>query len=204
MVVHRKLLEDILSSSLPGAVIRWLSCYLKGRQSHVSYRNTISKTRNVRAGVPQGAVLSPKLFNFYVSGMPKPPPGVNLTSYADDTSIHANGPLIQPLVDAINSYTPRLVEFFDERGLVVSPEKSTVTRFTPQSTQARIHPGIIINGTDVPLDTNPKVLGVIHDKMYCFTTHCRAAATKVRLRNNVLKAIAGTAWGCDCETILMT
>ena len=36
------------------------------------------------------------------------------------------------------------------------------------------------------------------------TPHCRAQAAKVRARNNILKALAGTSWGQQKETIILT
>ena len=37
-----------------------------------------------------------------------------------------------------------------------------------------------------------------------FTQHCDNIAVKVQQRNNVLKALAGSTWGCDKETLLAT
>ena len=54
MVNHDKLIKDLNESSLPSFVKRWLSCYLRGRQSTVNFRNKTSTSRNVRIGVPQG------------------------------------------------------------------------------------------------------------------------------------------------------
>ena len=59
MVNHEKLIKDLNQTTLPEATKRWFSCYLHGRQSRVSFRNTTSSARNVRTGVPQGAVTSP-------------------------------------------------------------------------------------------------------------------------------------------------
>jgi len=40
--------------------------------------------------------------------------------------------------------------------------------------------------------------------MYTFTPYCHAQAAKVRARNNILKAVAGTSWGQQKETIILT
>jgi len=72
--------------------------------------------------------------------------------YADDLSVYAMGPNIQILGDRVNSYVPTRLQFFKGRDLIVSPEKSTVTLFTPQPNQSRKHPQILINGTTVPLE----------------------------------------------------
>ena len=50
----------------------------------------------------------------------------------------------------------------------------------------------------------PKVLGVTQDTHLTFTQHCSNIAVKVQQRNNVLKALAGSTWGSDKETLLAT
>jgi len=124
--------------------------------------------------------------------------------YADDLFAYATGVDVQILCDRLNTYVPILLQFFKERDLIVSPEKSTVTLFSPQPNQAHEHPPVTINGTIVPLEKQPRILGVIHDTMYTFTPHCRAQAAKVRARNNILKALAGTSRGQQKETIILT
>ena len=69
-VNHIFLLKQILNTTLDNNSIRWLSTYLRGRTAAVTYLNTTSKQRIIRTGVPQGSVLSPLLFNFYVSDFP--------------------------------------------------------------------------------------------------------------------------------------
>jgi len=124
--------------------------------------------------------------------------------YANDLSVYAMSPDIQILGDRVNLYVPTLLQFFKERDLIVSPEESTVTLFTPQPNQSREHPQILISGTVVPLEKQPRILGVTHDTMYTFVAHCRNQAVKVRARNNILKALTGTTWGQQKETIILT
>ena len=51
-VSHNTLISKIAGSSLPPAITRWLSCYLRGRQAATSFRGTKSSMRIVRTGVP--------------------------------------------------------------------------------------------------------------------------------------------------------
>ena len=79
---------------------------------------------------------------------------------------------IQILGDRVNSYVPTLLQYFKEWDLIVLPKKSTVTLFTPQPNQSQEHPQILINGTIVPLEKQPRILGVTHDTTFTFATHC--------------------------------
>ena len=67
-VSHDTLISKIAGSSLPPALTRWLSCYLRGRQAATSFKDTKPSTRIVRTGIPQGSKLSPSLFNYYIQG----------------------------------------------------------------------------------------------------------------------------------------
>ena len=56
----------------------------------------------------------------------------------------------------------------------------------------------------VKLDKDPKLLGVYFSTMHTFSTHCKKTASKAKKKLNVLKALAGTDWGQDKETLLIT
>ena len=88
--------------------------------------------------------------------------------------------------------------------LLISAPKSTVTLFTPDPFQARFHPKIAIADAILPLECTPKILGVLLDTSFAFHHHCEYVANRVSKRNNILKALAGTSWGQQKETLLMT
>ena len=204
MVSHDKLLADIHLSNLPPELKRWFNCYLHGRQSRVNFRNTLSKSRNIRAGVPQGAVTSPKLFNFYLANIPDPPPGVKLVQYADDLSVYKSLISIPEASEDINGYVPALVAFLNERELMVSAEKSTVTLFTPHNKEVNVHPQIYVNDQLVKLEKEPKLLGVTFDTMYTFSKHAKNTVTKAKKKANMLKSLAGSTWGQEKEVLTTT
>ena len=202
MVSHEKLLADLNKTSLPDHLKRWYGSYLNGRQSRVKFRNATSTSRNTRTGVPQGAVTSPILFNFYVHNLPPPPPGVVVVQYADDLSVYMVGTDLDSMTETINGYATSLTDFLSERELLVSPEKSTVTLFTPASSEMNIHPQVYVQGTLVKLEQRPVLLGVKFDTMYTFTPHIKDAAAKAKAKVNVLKALAGSTWGQEKETLV--
>ena len=94
--------------------------------------------------------------------------------------------------------------FLKANSLLISALKSSVTLFTPDPAQAHYHPAVKIEGSRLPLERSPKLLGVYLDTFFSFHYHCGQVTTRVKKRNNVLKALAGTSWGQQKETLQMT
>ena len=203
-VSHDILLSKIAGSSLPPAITRWLSCYMRGRQAATSFRGTKSSTRIVRTGVPQESKLSPSLFNYYIADMLRPTPPVKRVCYADDITVWASGPKIPQLESMINKYLRDVSIYLKDNSLLISAPKSTVTLFTPDKHQFQTHPNITLEDTQLPLECSPKILGVIMDTSLSFHKHCNYVSERIDKRNNMLKALAGSSWGQEKETLLMT
>ena len=177
---------------------------MRGRQSKVLFNGALSTNHNIRVGVPQGAVTSPILFNYYLTKLPLPPDGIYIIQYADDISIYTSGTNIEDMTNRINKYAEEVISFLAERELKVSPEKSTTTLFTPDTREVYIHPQVMLNGQLVPLERNPKLLGVIYDPMFTFSKHVTTTVDKAKKKINIIKSLAGTSWGADKETLELT
>ena len=104
----RILMKIILETTLPPTIKRWLGNYLSGRQTYVTFRNINSKYRRVKQGVPQGGVLSPTLFNLYMSRLPFPPEGIKLITYVDDCTLLSSSTNIDEICSKLNSLPVQL------------------------------------------------------------------------------------------------
>ena len=149
-------------------------------------------------------MTSPLLFSFYLSKIPNPPKGISIIQYADDISVYASGTDLNMLTDKLNQYMITLLNYLEERELLVSPEKSTVTLFTPDRRQGNIHPKIILKDKIIPLEKNPKLLGVIFDTFLTFSQHIKSSTDKFKSKANLMKSIAGSDWGQNKENLILT
>ena len=198
-VCHNNLLSKINRSQLPPATARWLSCYLRGRQAKTCFRGVKSTSRKVNTGVPQGSKLSPSLFSFYIADMPIPTEPVKRVCYADDLTVWASGVNIPDLEVSINNYLEEISAYLKDNSLLIS-----VTLLTPDTHQAKIHPRIFSENSQLPLVKCPRILGVYLDPSLSFNKHSQYVAERVSGRNTILKALAGTSRGQQKETLLMT
>ena len=148
--------------------------------------------------------MSPTLFSFYLADMPRPTEPVKRICYADDITVWASGVKLPELEHKINDYLTDMSRFLRDNSLLISAPRSTVTQFIPDLKQANTHPKIKISDAELHLVRNPKLLGVYLDTFFSFNTHCVQVANRVSKINNVLRALAGTNWGQQKETLLLT
>ena len=59
------------------------------------------------------------------------------------------------------------------RELFIAPEKSTVTWFIPATAETQVQLIKTINGKDIKLDKNLKLLRISFDTMSCFGPHIK-------------------------------
>ena len=166
----------------------------------------LSSTRISRVGTPQGSIISPALFNFYIADIPIPAHPLRLVSYADDITVYGTGN-IQEVVDAINTYLPVLRDHLDALHLKVAPAKSTATLFTTwnkEQSAAEALVNIHIHNIPIPVIPTPKILGVTWDPQLRFGPHAAATRAKVIDRTNILKALTSTKWGMQKEPLMQT
>lgn len=89
---HEILLERLrLRCGITGSAFEWIQSYLTNRTQSVIIGETLSKSRDLKTGVPQGSVLGPLLFSIYLLplGDIQRKHAVDYHGYADDSQLQA-------------------------------------------------------------------------------------------------------------------
>ena len=202
MVNHDILLEKLSDSPLNSNIVRWLSAFLRGRHQAVIHNGVKSRFKQNRRGVPQGAVLSPTLFNFYVAEFPDI--DSEATTFADDITLFDTAVDIEESEIKLSQDLTKVVDWAKSIDLDISAQKSSVTLFTPSTHEFNYHPQVKIGDDVIPLQKNPKILGVLFDPLFTFSPHIREIAKATTNRLKILKALAGTSWGQESDTMILT
>ncbi|MFM7855375.1 MAG: reverse transcriptase domain-containing protein, partial [Flammeovirgaceae bacterium] len=66
-VWHAGLMHKLKSINTPQYILNWIRGFIKNRLFYVKINNSISAVLEIIAGVSQGAILSPMLFNIYIN-----------------------------------------------------------------------------------------------------------------------------------------
>lgn len=148
-------------------------------------------------GVPQGAVSSPLLWNFFTSDL-------NFLGYADDFHGFVGDPNVVVIEETLNKVAEEMVNWAVENDMEISAPKSTTTLFTPWTRQVNQQLSVKVDDDDVPTVKNPRLLGVQLDPLLTFSVHASTIAKKASSRLNIMRALSDTSFGKDKECLTLT
>jgi exonuclease III len=198
-VWHDGLLYKLAKMGIKGNLFRWIKDYLTDRKFMVRVGGTLSEPLDASNGVPQGAVLSPLLFNIMLSDMPIDNK-IDIYCYADDLTFSARDKDIKVCTRDMQNYINRVVRWIEDWGFVVSQEKSIMQVFT---TKRRMQNSIIrVKNVAIPCNKEYKLLGLILDApKLTYRAHIDYLVNDIRKRLSIMKVISSISWGASKKVL---
>ena len=87
-VPHQRLIAKLKSYNICGPILNWIISFLSNRTQFVKINNSVSESLQVSSGVPQGSVLGPTLFIYFINDLPDVVNKSNIKIFADDTKAY--------------------------------------------------------------------------------------------------------------------
>ena len=140
---------------------------LLGRKQRVCLHGVCSSYSELRAGLPQGSLLGPLLFNIFINDSNYAVPEVSLRLYADDTTLYASHISPIALQFVLNQGLSRLSEWFDSNYLLINNVKTQALPIGP----CKYDFDLTLNGSGVTKLPSVRILGVELDSIFNFTEH---------------------------------
>jgi retron-type reverse transcriptase len=157
---HTGLLYKLAKLKFPVYLIKLMNSYLINRKFRVSMEGEMSTPRIMQAGVPQGSVLAPILYNLYINDIPRTP-GVHLALFADDTCIYATDRNERYVKRKLQRGLSAIEKWCEHWNIKINEDKTRAVYFSKRIRRNEMC--ITLKGQNIEFVNNVKYLGVILD-----------------------------------------
>ena len=120
----------------PTVIIKFIHSFLQNRHLIVSVDGFSSTKRKVRAGVTQGSVLGPKLFNIYLNDIPKFEK-TKISLFADDTAVYCHSFYTIIAAKQIQIHLYKLEQFYRVWKISLNTRKTELIVFAKKNSECK-------------------------------------------------------------------
>ena len=149
----------------------WFSSYLSNREQFVSVNGQVSEKLAINCGVPQGPVLGPLLFLFYISDLPKVPKVLSFYLFADDTNIYFEPSNLLRLQKTMNKHLRYVKKWLDTNKLALNLDKTNFVLFHSPQVSATELIKLKFGKKQIHQEKYVKFLGVLLDEHLTWKCH---------------------------------
>lgn len=178
LVNHTLLIEKLKKYGLRGKINDWLVSYLINRTQVVEVSGVKSEKLHIEFGVPQGSVLGPLLFLFYINDLPGFFDNF-LIMFADDISYLCSRQTYEEVISDVQISLTEFSNQFKTNRLFLNITKTVFVIFSPRHTSYDKSQLIKIAGKSIEQVTTTKFLGVNIDNALNWESHIDSIAKKL-------------------------
>ena len=201
-VWREKLLDVLLDTGVPPRLVLWVRGFLTNRMAGVRINGKVGRNIAFLQGLPQGSVLSPLLFLFYINNLRAcVPRSLNVSLYADDVALWSVNPRKEVAATAVEAGVGAVVEWSAKNKLNLNLSKCEIGFFSNDSRESSWVPNVRVNGTSIPFNPTPTFLGVKYDRTLSFRPQAERISKKIVDGSRVLGALSGQEWGWDTHLL---
>ena len=103
--------------------LQYMRSYLTNRQQRVRVNSNFSTWENIIAGVPQGSILGPLLFNIFINYLFLFVSNSYLSNYTDDNTLYAFGYNLEDIKNRLRFDFDLISKWFEENYVFLNADK---------------------------------------------------------------------------------
>ena len=184
-VWHDALLFKLCKTKYPVYLIKLIKSFLTNREAFVSVGDENSSPYLIPAGVPQGSLLSPHLFNVFINDTSKPK-NCKLAIYADDTALYTKVPMqnMHKLIENLEAGLIEINEYFNSWKIKINHSKTEAIVFTHSTIMKKeqLKHQISFNNSTLIWNKKVKYLGILLDNKVLFKENVLSSIKKTNKR----------------------
>jgi hypothetical protein len=186
-VWHEALLHKLINKGCDIFLAKIICSFLRERTFQVRIGKSLSDTYNIPYGVPQGAILSPTLYNIFTSDAPAAEDGCEMATFADDTAVFVSSYEPTVVCDCLQKQLDSLSNYFKSWKIKINPSKTQAIYFTRCFSALRLPSSrIVLDGQEIPWSEEVKYLGIHLDKRLTFACHTAKSIEKAERAFRIL------------------
>lgn len=178
-VNHKILLEKLGCYGFRGIFKKLIESYFAHRYQQVTINGVSSELRPVNTGVPQGSILGPLLFNFYINDVVNIDVETKFVIYADDMSLFLTGKHLGNLIETGNALLNKLDAWSKANSLTINEKKTKAVLFRAMRKPAEIDVELRLGSKKIEFVRVVKSLGVLLEEHMSWNDQLEAVLNKL-------------------------
>lgn len=187
-VWHNGLVFKLIATRTPKYLISIIHSFLQNRTFRVHMSNDKSASKDIRFGVPQGAVLSPTLYSIYTHDIPLDTE-CTTALFADDTAFYTSSRYAKTIMRKLEKTAKTTIRYFTKWKITANCSKTQAIFFTKRRTKQLPTRPLSINNSTIEWLGMVKYLGLHMDKKLTLQRHIRLVSDKASKTVKVLYSL---------------
>ncbi len=193
------LIKKMRRIGISDTVLQWFQSYLSDRTQQVKFDDHVSEKIEINHGVPQGTVLGPLLFIFYLNDLTWVVKNCTLKMFADDTLIYYASSNVNDINNMINEDLKNVNEWLCTNTMALNLEKTKFMLISNRTSD--INCEIKLNNYIIETVSEFKYLGVVVDEHLTFQKHAIYLSGKINKKVGFLYRIG--KYLSECTKLLI-
>ena len=199
---HDGLIYKLIKKGVPAPYIKIIHSYVSNRIASVKVDDTNSVSKKLTQSCPQGAVLSPLLFNLFLDDLvvtcSKFNPNIHIQAFADDLVIYMHKDKGQSH-ELLNQLLQKISEWAKTWHITFNKEKTQAMLFS-RLRKPNENLNLVFDGHPIKVVHEYKYLGIMFDSKLSWKQHIKYACSKAKNFLVKLNAVSNAKWGMSNQS----